>query len=195
MFVRPEGTVLVDASTVPSNLTNNSARPAGATAYQWDGVIASGQTTNLSWGYYQPGGGGSQPPQLTNVTGLLKFGFRKWVLNRGTGTLLGTLGITNVSSSQLAFGPPFELGLHTVTATNFYYPHPAGKLPNNVAYVDLTAAMNARLSGGVLHPGQSVVLTNAVEVYSRTRNPPAKSLFEFWATPGAVSSRRGSGGR
>ena len=82
---------------------------------------------------------------------------------------------------EAASTPPYQLGLHPPTNI-FYYPHPAGKLPDGIPYVDLSAAMSARVPGGTLNPGQSAVLTNAVEVYSLTRTPPTNTLFEIWAT-------------
>jgi hypothetical protein len=55
-------------------------------------------------------------------------------------------------------------------------------LPDNVTNIDVSIAVNAQIAGGILAPGQSVVLTNAVEVYSRYRSAPTNSLFEIWAT-------------
>ena len=119
------------------------------------------------------------PPSGTNVnvSGFLPFGL-SWKLNYATGSLLGTLSITNPSGS--AFGPPWQLGLKS--SPNFYYAHPAGTLADGVTNIDVSTAMNGQLPGGVLNPGV-VVLTNAVEIYSLYRSAPTNGLFEIWATP------------
>jgi len=115
-----------------------------------------------------------------DVTTLLPMGFTQWQLDRTTGSLLGTLSISNSLPGAVSFGPPFQLGLHP--APNFFYPHLAGTLPDGLSYVDLSAAALAQVAGGVIRPGQRLVLTNAVEIYSLTRTPPASSQFEIWAT-------------
>jgi|GEM_PF-2606989 len=123
------------------------------------------------------------PPQTNtfgNVSGIVQIGLSSWKLNYATGSLIGTLSITNPASSGAAFGPPWQLGLKT--SPNFYYAHPAGTLPDGVADIDVSAALNAKIPGGVLNPGQSVVLTNAVEIYSLYRSAPTNTLFEIWAT-------------
>ena len=123
------------------------------------------------------------PPQTNtfgNVTGLVQIGLSAWKLNAVAGSLLGNLSITNPASSSAAFGPPWRLGL--IASTNFYYRFPAGTLPDGVTNIDVSAAVKAIIPGGVLNPGQSVALTNAVEVYSRYRLAPTNTLFEIWAT-------------
>jgi len=128
----------------------------------------------LNWGYTAP----SQ--QFMDVTALLPMGFIQWQLDRATGSLLGTLSISNSLPGGASYGPPFQLGLHP--ATSLYYPHPAGTLSDGLSYVDLSGAAMARVAGGVIRPGQRLVLTNAVEIYSLTRTPPPNSQFELWAT-------------
>jgi hypothetical protein len=123
---------------------------------------------------------GSASQQFGNVNGLVQMGVSGWKLNYATGSLLGTLSITNPATSSANFGPPWQLGL--ISTTNFYYRFPAGTLPDGVTNIDVSAAVNAQISGGLLAPGQGVVLTNAVEVYSRYRNAPTNGLFEIWAT-------------
>jgi hypothetical protein len=120
------------------------------------------------------------PPSGTNVnvSGFLPFGL-SWKLNYATGSLLGTLSITNPTSGS-AFGPPWQLGLKS--SPMFYFAHPAGTLPDGVTNIDVSTAMNGQLPGGVLNPGV-VVLTNAVEIYSLYRSAPTNGLFEIWATP------------
>ncbi len=123
------------------------------------------------------------PPSGTNVnvSGIVQFGLSSWNLNYAAGSIRGTLSITNPASSGAAFGPPWQLGLKT--SPNFFYVHPAGTLPDGVTNIDVSAAVSAQISGGVLNPGQRVVLTNAVEIYSLYRSAPTNTLFELWATP------------
>ncbi len=123
---------------------------------------------------------GAVVQQFGNVSDVLQFGFQSWTLNRATGSLLGTLSITNPAGSGASFGPPWQLGLKS--SPSFYYPHPGGTLLDGVSYVDASAAVNARVPGSVLNPGQWVMLTNAVEVYSLDRTAPPNTLFELWAT-------------
>jgi hypothetical protein len=126
---------------------------------------------------------GTVVQQFENVSEVLHFGFRSWALNHATGSLLGTLSITNPVNSSASFGPPWQLGL--TSSPNFYYPrpYPDGKLPDGVSYVDVSAAVSAQVPGGILNPGQWVTLTNAaVEVYSLYRTAPTNTLFELWAT-------------
>lgn len=123
---------------------------------------------------------GSAAQQFGNVSGLVQMGLSAWKLNYATGSLLGTLSITNPATSSANFGPPWQVGL--ISTTNFFYRFPAGTLPDGVTNIDVSAAVNAQIPGGVLTPGQSVVLTNAVEIYSRYRSAPTNSLFEIWAT-------------
>ena len=115
-----------------------------------------------------------------DVTELIQMGFSQWQLNPATGSLLGTIGINNPPTNAASFGPPYQLGLKA--SPDFYYPHPGGTLPDGVPYVDLTATVQATVAGGTLAPGQGVVLTSAVEVYSLYRSPPTNTLFEIWAT-------------
>jgi hypothetical protein len=123
---------------------------------------------------------GSAAQQFGNVSGLVQMGISAWKLNYATGSLLGTLSITNPAASSASFGPPWQVGL--ISTTNFFYRFPAGTLPDGVTNIDVSAAVNAQIPGGLLTPGQYVVLTNAVEVYSRYRSAPTNSLFEIWAT-------------
>lgn len=123
---------------------------------------------------------GSAAQQFGNASGIVQIGLSSWELNYAAGSLLGTLSITNPSTSSSAFGPPWQLGLDY--STNFFYRFPTGTLPDGVTNIDVSAAVNAQIPGGVLNPGQFVVLTNAVELYSRYRSAPTNSLFEIWAT-------------
>lgn len=123
---------------------------------------------------------GAGVQQFGNVSGLVQFGLQQWTLNRPAGSLLGTLSITNPASSGASFGPPWQLGLKS--SPNFYYAHPGGTLSDGVTNIDVSAAVNALITGGVLSPGQKVALTNAVEVYSLYRSAPTNTLFELWAT-------------
>ena len=117
---------------------------------------------------------------FADASSLVQLAF-EWRLNRPTGSLIGTLKITNPSTSGAPVGPPFHLGLHS--STNLYYVHAAGLLDNGIPYVDLTPALTAQLGNGPLNPGQSVVVTNKViEVYSAGRSTPPSGQFEFWAT-------------
>lgn len=115
-----------------------------------------------------------------DVTPLVHMGFVRWQLNASAGSLLGTLAITNAAGTGATLGPPFQFGLQA--SPNFFLAHPAGVLANGLSYVDLTAALNAQVRDGTLGPGQSVVLTNAVEVYSLTRVPPPVTMFILEAT-------------
>jgi len=122
---------------------------------------------------------GSPAQQFENAGGILKWGVSAWRLNYSTGSFLGTLSITNPASSGANFGPPWQLGLQS--STNFMYAHPFGTLPDGVTNIDVSTAVSAQVPNGILSPGQSVILTNAVEVYSRVRNAPGSSSFEIWA--------------
>lgn len=121
-----------------------------------------------------------QNQQFGDVSGLVKFGLSSWNLNYANGSLRGTLSITNPASSGVAVGPPWKLGLKS--SSTFFYVHPAGTLPDGVTNVDMSAAVNVQMSGGILNPGQKIVLTNAVEIYSLYRSAPTNTLFEIWAT-------------
>jgi hypothetical protein len=95
--------------------------------------------------------------------------------------LFGTVQLSNTNTAGLA-PEPFQLGLHS--APNYFYPHASGT--NTLAYVDLTKAAQtaalAKYGSASLNPGQSVVLTSAVEVYSLTRAAPSDSQFD-WVPP------------
>ena len=166
-------TVNVNPATLPAGFTNNTSHPIPGSAYSATRTL--GVTSEvLNWGYTAP----SQ--QFMDVTALLPMGFIQWQLDRATGSLLGTLSISNSLPGSASYGPPFQLGLHP--AASLYYPHPAGTLSDGLSYVDLSGAAMARVAGGVIRPGQRLVLTNAVEIYSLTRTPPPNSQFELWAT-------------
>jgi len=125
-------------------------------------------------------GSASFSQQFENANGIVQIGLSAWKLNYAAGSVIGTLSITNPATSAVNFGPPWQLGL--ISTTNFFFRSPAGVLPDNVTNIDVSTAVNAQIAGGILAPGQSVVLTNAVEVYSRYRSAPTNSLFEIWAT-------------
>jgi hypothetical protein len=122
---------------------------------------------------------GTPSQQFVNAGGTLKWSVSSWRLNYSTGSLLGTLNVTNPASSGATFGPPWQLGMQN--SANFIFAHPSGVLPDGVTNLDLSTAVAAQLPNGILNPGQTVILTNAVEVYSRFRSAPAGSLFEIWA--------------
>ena len=166
-------TVSVNPASLPAGLTNNTSHPIPGSAYSATRTLG-GTNVVLNWGY------AGSAEQFMNVTALLPIGFTQWQLNRATGSLLGTLSISNSLPGGASYGPPFQLGLHP--APNFFYPHPAGTLPDGLSYVDLSAAAMAQAAGGVIRPGQRLVLTNAVEIYSLTRVAPPNSQFELWAT-------------
>jgi hypothetical protein len=167
--------VQVDTGTLPAGLTLVAAQ-YGARTNPWP-VQLPAAVPVLNWAY----SGGSA--QLTDVSALVKLGFQ-WHLNYAHGTLVGTLNLTNSADSGAALSAPWQLGMHV--APNFFYPTnfgvTVGALQDGVPYVDLSAAVNAQLNGGGLAPGQWVVLTNAVEIYSLNRSVPPLSLFELWAT-------------
>jgi hypothetical protein len=166
-------TVTISTASLPSRLTNNTCHPIPGSAYS--ATRALGETAVLlDWGYAAPA------EEYTEVTQLLPFGFIEWQLDRATGSLLGTLSLSNSLTAGASFSPPFQLGLHP--AADFFYPHPAGTLQNGLSYLDLSAAVTGQAAGGVIHPGQTLVLTNVVEIYSLTRTPPVISQFELWAT-------------
>ena len=158
-------------SYVISNLKPNTLYHYQVVASTTAGTTGGGDTTFTT---------SPPPPSGTNVnvSGFLPFGL-SWKLNYATGSLLGTLSITNPTSGS-AFGPPWQLGLKS--SPMFYFAHPAGTLPDGVTNIDVSTAMNGQLPGGVLNPGV-VVLTNAVEIYSLYRSAPTNGLFEIWATP------------
>ena len=166
-------TVNVAEASLPPNLTNNVAHPIPGTDFSASRIL-SGTNAVLNWGYSVP----SQ--QFVNVSGQINMGIIQWVLNRATGSLVGTLTITNPVVSTVVFGPPYQVGLKA--STNFYYPHPAGTLSDGVPFVDVSSDVKANVSGGLLKAGQNVVLTNSIEVYSLTRSVPPLNLFEIWAT-------------
>jgi hypothetical protein len=175
-FGRPPGsgpfTVRVTESSLPPGLTDTVDQPIPGTAFEATRTLGE---TNLvlNWGYSIPA------QQFVDVSGELKMQFLRWQLNYATGTLKGTLALTNPATSTAVFSPPYQLAMHT--ATNFYYPFPSGTLASGLPYVDLSAAVTSLIPGGELAPGQGVVLTNAVEIYSLTRSAPPGSLFEIWA--------------
>jgi hypothetical protein len=111
-----------------------------------------------------------------------QFKFTNWILNRTSGAVVGTINIANTNTVGGAISGPYWLGINS--STNFYYapthngqPQVAGT--NGLPYVDLTAAVKAALGTDTLGAGQSVTLTNAVEVFSRYRSAPADSQFNW----------------
>lgn len=113
----------------------------------------------------------------TNV--LLAF---TWQLNRQTGTMFGSLTITNPGSSPNRLSQPFWLCIHD--SIQFRFMHRDGEMPDADDYVDLTDEIETALSGTgnrdlILDPGESVVVTD-IEVYSRMRVMPPTNLFELW---------------
>jgi hypothetical protein len=119
--------------------------------------------------------------QFAEVSGVLRYGLTGWQLNRAAGSVVGSLAVTNPVGSGVSVGGPWQLGLKP--STTYYFAHPSGVLPDGVTNIDVSAAMGLKVSGGVLAPGQSVVLSNAVEVYSLYRTAPSNGQFELWATP------------
>ncbi len=166
-------TVNVTAATLPGTLSNNVAHPIPGSDYSATRTLV-GTNAVLNWGYAAP----SQ--QFVNLAGQVQVGFIQWQLNRATGSLLGTLTLTNPATSLIVFGPPYQVGLKS--STNFYLPHPAGVLNDGLPYVDVSTAVKAQVANGLLRVGQNVQMTNSVEVYSLTRSVPPLSLFEVWAT-------------
>ncbi|MCC6820220.1 MAG: SdrD B-like domain-containing protein [Verrucomicrobiota bacterium] len=168
-------TVKVDATTLPSGLTN-TVDPDGVLDGLTVTTLSPGQLKILNWGYQAPPG----TEQFGDVSASASFGVQ-WRLKASTGTLLGTLSITNLPASGLTLAAPFQLGFPT--STNFWLAHPVGTLNNGLPYANVTAGVVAQ-SGldGVLSPGERVVVVDAVEIYSRDRSAPPTGLFKLWAT-------------
>ena len=154
----------------------NSIDPDGVLDNRTVFTLAVGQTvTNAIWGYRDI----IPPAVFTNTTFLVQFGFH-WRLSTPAGSLIGTLHLTNPPASGANLRTPLQLGLPA--SANYYLVHPAGSLPSGFPYIDLSAAFAAQLgAGGQLVPG-AVITLDGVEVYSRDRSAPARSLFELWAT-------------
>jgi hypothetical protein len=162
--------VLLDTNTLRPSLAPVPVQN-GATSNPSTVTLVAGAPTVLNWGYRSV----ASPP-----TARAQFHFIAWQLNRATGSLLGTLTLSNTNAP--GGGPalePFWLGLHA--SSDFFYPHPTGT--SDLPYLDLTPAAKARLGGGTLNPGQTITLTNGVEVYSRTRVAPADTQFDWVPRP------------
>jgi hypothetical protein len=158
--------VTVDPASLPPGVSIAPSAASTLPTNSWPETLVAGTTNRLDWLVYQSAG----------TNGPLQFRIFPWVLNRSHGSLLGTVNVANTNGPG---SPPpattYHLGLHS--STNYFYPYPDGT--NGLPYLNLTAAVNAILGGGSLAPGQTVVLTNAIEVYSRTRGAPSDSLFEW----------------
>lgn len=164
--------VQVDTATLPAGLTN-SLDPDGMLDGFTTTSLAPGQLRILNWGYRASAG----VQELADVTALASLKFT-WRLKPSTGSLIGTLTITNLPSSVAALGSPFRVGFPT--STNFWYAHPEGTLDNELPYVDLTSGVTAQ-TGDALSPGESAVV-DGIEIFSRNRSAPPTSLFRLWAT-------------
>ncbi|HTI99718.1 MAG TPA: SdrD B-like domain-containing protein [Dongiaceae bacterium] len=169
---QPPGTYTATLATagIPAGL-NPVAVQNGSTDNPATIVLQGGKITTNNWGYYNPVA--TLHPQ---------FKFTNWILNRTSGAVVGTINIANTNTVGGAISGPYWLGINS--STNFYYapthngqPQVAGT--NGLPYVDLTAAVKAALGTDTLGAGQSVTLTNAVEVFSRYRSAPADSQFNW----------------
>ncbi len=168
-------TVKINTATLPAGLTN-SVDPDGVLDNETTTSLAPGQLRILNWGYRVPAGS----EVFGDVSGLVQFGIT-WRLKASTGTLLGTLSLTNLPPSGVTLSAPFQMGLPT--STNFWLARPVGTLANSVPYVNITTGVVAQAgSDGVLSPGERVVVVDGIEIYSRNRTAPPLSLFQFWAT-------------
>ena len=165
----------VDTNSLAAGITN-AVDPDGVLNSATSVTLATGQAlTNQTWGYQDL----TPPEQFTNLNGVVTLGLT-WRLNRPSGTLIGTLHLTNAPASVVSVKAPFRLGFHS--STNYYYAHPTGALSNSLPYLDLTAAATNQLgASGELAPGGTLSV-DGVEIYSRDRSAPANSLFELWAT-------------
>jgi hypothetical protein len=151
---------------------------SGATSNPWNVSLTANGAATVNWGFR-----GSSTSGFENVNSLLGYSLT-WQLNRARGTLVGTLSLTNLTGSGATLSSPWQLGMQA--SASFFYPTnfgvPVGQLPDGTASVDLSAAMAAQFNQGTLRPGQFVILTNAVEIYSLTRGAPPNSQFEVWAS-------------
>ena len=111
-------------------------------------------------------------------SGLASLGLT-WRFKPSTGSLIGTLTITNLPASGKTFTPPFQLGFPA--STNFWFAHPAGTLGNGAQYVDLTPGVTAVTAGGTVSSGQ-IVVVDGIELFSRNRSAPPLGLFQLWTT-------------
>ena len=165
----------VDTNSLPGG-TTNSLDPDGVLNNATTVALAANQAlTNRTWGYQDV----TPPAQFTNLNGMVKLGL-VWRLNRPTGSLIGTLHLTNAPASGVGIKVPFQLSFPT--STNYYYVHPTGTLSNGLPYLDLSTLVTPQLSAsGELAPGGSVSV-DGIEIYSRDRSAPSNSLFVLWAT-------------
>jgi hypothetical protein len=144
---------------------------------QQDSAVGSATTVTLSGAAL-----------VTQEPAKLEWGLRQWQLDLSTCIFRATVGITNTVGSGPVLGPTYYLGLQPTP--DYVYVSASGVLSNGFPYVDLSALVSAQVSGGLLAPGQYVILSNAVAVYSLdggqqqqnghcTTNtpPPAARLF------------------
>jgi hypothetical protein len=168
-------TVKVDGTTLPPGLTN-TVDPDGVLDSLTVTTLAPGQLKILNWGYQSPPG----TEQFGDVSALTGLGIQ-WRLKQSTGSLIGTLSITNLPASGLTLAAPFQLGFPT--STNYWLAHPVGTLDNGLPYVNVSTGVVAQAGAdGVLSPGERVVVVDGVEIYSRNRSAPPTSLFKLWCT-------------
>jgi hypothetical protein len=123
--------------------------------------------------------------EFMDVTPYVDFHLASPRLDRATGALICDMVLTVSTNSIKTLKDKFWFALPSTT--NVMLAFPDGIMTNGMLYVDITSLVTNALAaaGGdlLLSPGEQVVLTGALALYSRDLSLPTGFVFAVWADP------------
>jgi hypothetical protein len=124
-------------------------------------------------------------PVFVDVTPDVDFQLASPRLDQATGALICDMVLTVKAGSIKTLKDKFWFALPSTT--NVMLAFPDGTMTNGMLYVDITSLVTNALAaaGGdlLLSPGEQVIVTNALAVYSRDLSLPTGFVFAVWADP------------
>lgn len=139
-------------------------------------------------------------PEFLDVTTMTDMSLASARLDPNTGAILCDITLGNKTDTVKTLKDKFWFVLPSTS--QIFLAKPDGTMEDGTPYVDITALVEAALpsvgNGDLcLDPGETVLLKEAIAIYSRDRSVPTGFMFAVWADPppDAAGSGSSSGGK
>ena len=134
-------------------------------------------------------------PEFLDVTTMTDMALASARLDPNTGAIVCDITLGNKTDTVKTLKDKFWFVLPSTST--IFLASPDGTMEDGTPYVDITAAVEAALpsvgNGDLcLDPGETVVLKDAIAIYSYDRSVPTGFMFAVWADPPPDAAGSGS---